>query len=247
MGILRILKLFDQNQIEKKLVSFDIKNLREVINGSNKVFLCEMSNGNDETIYAIYKPIKGERPLRDFLIGDLPSRELAAYKISKYFGWPNLPPLIIKNGPFGKGSFQLFINHDPNKNYFNLYDEFNVDLSYVMIFDFIILNTDRKAGSVIQDKNNNIWAIDQALTFNPYTRLKTVMFEFNNMNLEEKILSQIEKFFLELNNEKKIFHSLKNLISKQEMESLIERTEKLVIARKIPELDRDYNIPYPLI
>ena len=127
-----------------------------------------------------YKPLRGERPLVDFFTGNLFSREKAAYEISKFFGWPSLPPLIIREGPYGLGSFQLFIKHNPKENYFTLYESHKEDLKKVIIFDFIILNTDRKAGSIILDDSNEIWAIDQALTFNPYTRFRTVMFEFNN-------------------------------------------------------------------
>ena len=97
---------------EKKLKQFSVKGIKEVFNGSNRVFLCEMvDESSEKKILSIYKPIKGERPLRDFFVGNLCSRELAAYEISKQLGWPNLPPLVNRDGPFGFGSFQMFIDH----------------------------------------------------------------------------------------------------------------------------------------
>jgi len=236
-----------KQEIESKLRTFSINSIREVINGSNKVFLCEMLGDDNEKLLSIYKPIKGERPLGDFFIGNLSSRELASYEISKYFEWPNLPPLIIREGPFGFGSFQKFIDHDPNNNYFNLFDEYQKDLSLVIIFDSIILNTDRKAGSIILDEGKNIWAIDQALTFNPYTRLRTVMFEFNKMKIDKKNLLQIERFIFELETQKNIFCKLVNLISEKEIISLIERSKILLKDKKISELDPYSNVPYPLV
>tara|TARA_Y100001970_G_scaffold293995_1_gene445496 strand:+ start:21730 stop:22446 length:717 start_codon:yes stop_codon:yes gene_type:complete len=233
--------------IEKKLFDFSVKSIREIKNGSNKVFLCELLGDNDEKMLSIYKPIRGERPLRDFFVGNLSSRELAAYEISKFLGWPNLPPLVIKEGPFGEGSFQKFIDHDPKNNYFNLFKDFHEQLKLVMIFDSIILNTDRKAGSIILDDKNKIWAIDQALTFNPFTRLRTVMFEYNKMEIPERILSEIKLLIQDLENQKELFMKLSKLISEEEVESLIERSKLIHRKKIIPELDPYVNVPYPLI
>ena len=117
----------------------------------------------------------------------------------------------------------------------------------IIIFDFIILNTDRKAGSIILDNKNKIWAIDQALTFNPYTRFRTVMFEFNKMKIKEKILFQIKKFIKDLETQNNLYLKLSSLITEQEIISLIERSKLLLENEKIPTLDPYSNVPYPLI
>ena len=233
---------------EKKLKQFSVKGIKEVFNGSNRVFLCEMIDESSEKKFlSIYKPIKGERPLRDFFVGNLCSRELAAYEISKQLGWPNLPPLVNRDGPFGFGSFQMFIDHDPKYNYFNLFDEFQKQLKEVIFFDHIILNTDRKAGSIILDANKQIWAIDQALTFNPYTRISTVMFEYNKMRIDDFLLSQVEKLLKTLERKEELLKILTELLSQEEIESLIARIKKLLKDRRLPELDPYINVPYPLV
>ena len=233
---------------EKKLKQFSVKGIKEVFNGSNRVFLCEMvDESSEKKILSIYKPIKGERPLRDFFVGNLCSRELAAYEISKQLGWPNLPPLVNRDGPFGFGSFQMFIDHDPKYNYFNLFDGFQKQLKEVIFFDHIILNTDRKAGSIILDDKKQIWAIDQALTFNPYTRIRTVMFEFNNMKIDDFLLSQVEKLLRIFERKEELFKILIELLSQEEIESLIARIKKLLKDRRLPELDPYINVPYPLV
>ena len=233
---------------EKKLKQFSVKGIKEVFNGSNRVFLCEMvDESSEKKILSIYKPIKGERPLRDFFVGNLCSRELAAYEISKQLGWPNLPPLVNRDGPFGFGSFQMFIDHEPKYNYFNLFDGFQKQLKEVIFFDHIILNTDRKAGSIILDDKKQIWAIDQALTFNPYTRIRTVMFEFNNMKIDDFLLSQVEKLLRIFERKEELFKILIELLSQEEIESLIARIKKLLKDRRLPELDPYINVPYPLV
>ena len=236
----------DNSFIEKQLELFKIKNIREVFNGSNQVFLCEMVD-EEKDFFSIYKPIKGEKPLRDFFSGNLCYREKAAYEISKFFLWPNLPPLVIREGPFGLGSFQKFITHDPKENYFTLYDEYKVNLLFVAIFDFLILNTDRKAGSILVDNEKKIWSIDQALTFNPYTRFRTVMFEFNNHSIDTEILIKVSELLEKIENKKEIFKILLNWISEDEIESLKKRCQTLINYKKLPKLDPYYNVPYPLI
>ena len=246
MVILRILKLSELEFSENKLINYKIKAVNEIYEGSNRVFLCELES-EKQTFLSVYKPLRGERPLVDFFTGNLFSREKAAYEISKFFGWPSLPPLIIREGPYGLGSFQLFIKHNPKENYFTLYESHKEDLKKVIIFDFIILNTDRKAGSIILDDSNEIWAIDQALTFNPYTRFRTVMFEFNNSEISVKQIKQIKKLVYEIENKEKIYLILSELISEEEIISLISRCKELIHHKKLPILDPNTNVPYPLI
>ena len=232
--------------LENKLQKFEVKGIREIYQGSNRVFLCELVN-DEEKILSVYKPLKGEKPLVDFFSGNLYSREKAAYEISKFLDWPNLPPLVIREGPYGIGSFQKYIIHDQKENYFTLFESHKENLLKVIVFDFIILNTDRKAGSIILDENENIWSIDQALTFNPYTRFRTVMFEFSNQQIEEKIIQKVKQLSNELKNKAKIFKDLEKLISYEEMDYLITRCEELIKNKKLPILDPNYNVPYPLI
>ena len=142
------------NSLENKLQKFEVKGIREIYQGSNRVFLCELVN-DEEKILSVYKPLKGEKPLVDFFSGNLYSREKAAYEISKFLDWPTLPPLVIREGPYGIGSFQKYIIHDQKENYFTLFESHKENLLKVIVFDFIILNTDRKAGSIILDENES--------------------------------------------------------------------------------------------
>ena len=61
---------------------------------------------------AVYKPIRGERPLDDFPDGTLGYREVAAYLVSQAIGWNIVPPTILRDGPLGAGMVQLWIDID---------------------------------------------------------------------------------------------------------------------------------------
>ena len=54
----------------------------------------------------------GERPLWDFPEGTLAGRELSAYLVSRAAGWDVVPPTVYRDGPFGPGMCQLWIDAD---------------------------------------------------------------------------------------------------------------------------------------
>ena len=85
---------------------------------SNATFLAEVALAGTRTL-AVYKPERGERPLWDFPRG-LYKRELAAWHLSQAFGWGLVPLTIERDGPYGEGSFQLFIDADFEQHYFTL-------------------------------------------------------------------------------------------------------------------------------
>ncbi len=247
MDILKMSKLNEKYiDLETKLLNFHIKSTEEFKRGSNHIFLCKMSNLK-ENFYAIYKPKIGEKPLRDFKYGSLYKREIASYEISKFLNWPKLPPIVIRDGIYGEGSFQFYIPHDPSNNYFDLYEKYKKELELVALFDLIILNTDRKAGSILIDEDMQIWSIDQALSFNSYTRIRTVMFEYNNRLIQDKQIKEIKILIDNLESESILLNSLNDLLDKEEILSLLKRCKQIVNYKFFPDLDPYYNVPYPLI
>lgn len=58
----------------------------------------------------VYKPISGEKPLWDFPSRTLGLRETASYLVSAHGGLDVVPPTVLRDGPFGPGSLQLWVN-----------------------------------------------------------------------------------------------------------------------------------------
>ena len=97
---------------------------------------------------AIYKPMRGERPLWDFEPG-LHRREVAAYLLSEALGFGVIPPTVLRDGPLGEGSFQWFVDADHRQHYFTIheqYPELHDRLREIAVLDIIANNTDRKSG-----------------------------------------------------------------------------------------------------
>ncbi|WP_328497384.1 SCO1664 family protein [Streptomyces sp. NBC_00414] len=75
---------------------------------SNAVLLCDVSYEGREAS-CVYKPVAGERPLWDFPDGTLAQREVAAYEVSEATGWGLVPTTVLRDGPYGEGMCQLWI------------------------------------------------------------------------------------------------------------------------------------------
>ena len=159
---------------------------------SNATLLCSITH-DDQTTRAIYKPLKGERPLWDFDPG-LHRREVAAYRLALAMGFDIVPPTVLRDGPFGEGSVQLFVDHDPNVHYFTLIEsrpELHDPLRAMCAFDIVANNTDRKAGHVIVDDRDHVWAIDHGVCFSAEFKLRTVIWEFATEPLSDVVSSAV--------------------------------------------------------
>ena len=120
----------------------------EFLHGSNYTFLVKIKPGEGEPFLAVYKPQEGERILWDFPNNTLAHREVAAYLVGQGLGLNFVPPTIYRDdGPFGPGSVQLFIEHDPNYHYFNFSKDDFQRLRPVVLFDLLVNYADRKGES----------------------------------------------------------------------------------------------------
>ena len=119
---------------------------------SNATFLVDVeAQGElDFPVQAVYKPVRGERRLWDFPPG-LHKRERACFVLSEALGWGLVPPTIIRDGPLGEGSLQLFVLADFEHHYFTIrqIDSLGLPLRRLCAFDFVSNATDRKSGHVL--------------------------------------------------------------------------------------------------
>ena len=142
----------------------------------------------------IYKPLRGERPLWDFEPG-LHRREVAAYHLSEAMGLDLVPPTVLRDGPYGEGSVQWFVDVDHRQHYFTIHEErpdLHDTLRAVALFDLLANNTDRKSGHVLIDGDDHIWGIDHGLCFAADFKLRTVVWEFGGEPIDEALIDAIQ-------------------------------------------------------
>ena len=214
--------------------------------GSNHTFLIEV-NLQGECLEAVYKPIKGEKPLWDFPSGTLAKREVAAYLISEALGWGLVPPTVLRNGPYGLGSVQLFVDFAPEGHYFNFTDIEKEICRSVAAFDYVINNADRKGGHIVRSDNGTIQLIDHGVCFHCEEKLRTVLWDFAGERLSERICSDIRDLAVSINVSGKLRDELSQLLSMSEIKALSGRATGLVASGCLPQPGLDYNYPWPIL
>ena len=168
----------DAHDIEAILVRADVRGLDLLPSGSNYVFVMALDDDTAGAGIAIYKPERGEAPLHDFPDGTLYRRERAAYLVSEALGWRLVPPTVVRDGPHGVGTAQLFIEHQARGSYFSMKDSRVAELRRMATFDAFINNADRKGGHCLDGRDGRVWGIDHGLTFHRQDKLRTVIWDW---------------------------------------------------------------------
>jgi len=215
---------------------------------SNYTFLATLKNKDESELLAIYKPGEGERPLWDFPDRTLAQREFASYLVSQLLGWPSIPATILRDGPHGPGSVQLFVEAEYEAHYFNMRDTpgFTEDFRRIALFDYIVNNADRKGGHCIKGKQGKIWAIDHGLTFHTDPKLRTVIWDFCDEPVPDDLLTDLARL-QKLLQDTPLCQIMTGLINRRELESFKRRINHLVSTGQFPPLRRGRNMPFPPI
>lgn len=220
---------------------------------SNYTFLMRACKEGKE-VEAVYKPQQGERPLWDFAQGTLCLRERAAYLVSAALGWDIVPHTILRDGPHGFGSLQLFINHDPEKHYFTFEGSatHRQQLQQIALFDILINNADRKSGHVLLEQLDDLatpgrlWAIDHGVSFHTDYKLRTVIWEFTGLPLPKDLIADLKLFQERLcSRTHSLYTELKALLTSFELTVLQRRVEKLIKDPVFPEPGPGRHYPWP--
>jgi Phosphatidylinositol 3- and 4-kinase len=220
----------------------------EFIWGSNYTFLAEVCQ-NGYIIQSVYKPSRGERPLWDFPPSSLARREAAAYLVSNAIGWNFVPPTVYrKHAPIGPGSLQLYIEHDPEVNYFNMTRSDRQSLRPVVLFDLLVNNADRKGSHLLFDQNHHLWLIDHGICFHAEDKLRTVIWDFVGEPIPNNLRDDLCNFRHLLQPGNNFFNELRALLKSQEVSALLARLEHLISLDCFPEPEPDQrSFPWPLV
>ncbi len=215
--------------------------------GSNYTFLAEVDHGG-ETLQAVYKPAKGERPLWDFPHGTLAAREVAAYLTAREIGWDFIPPTVLRSeGPAGAGSLQLYVDADPERHYFTMSDSDKQRLRPVALLDVIMNNADRKGGHVLLGSDDHIWLIDHGLCFHEEPKLRTVIWDFAGERVPEALLDLVRGYRDRLQPGSRLWHSYCDLLSEGEVAALVVRVDDLLRHKRFPAEAPGRPYPWPLV
>ncbi|HCA84385.1 MAG TPA: SCO1664 family protein [Streptomyces sp.] len=238
---------------------------------SNAVLQCSVER-DGERAACVYKPIAGERPLWDFPDGNLAQREVAAYELSRATGWDLVPPTVLRDGPYGRGMCQLWIDADPETALLALveHDEpgpgwkavgfadvgegrtallvhaDDARLRRLAVLDAVINNGDRKGGHLLPTRGGHLYAIDHGVTFNADDKLRTLLWGWAGEPLPQEAVEVLERLAAGLAPDGPLAARLGELITPAETGAVRERVARLLSTRRHPEPSGAWPaIPWP--
>lgn len=194
---------------------------------------------------AIYKPTLGERPLDDFPDGTLAHREVAAWHVSEASGWGIVPPTILREGPFGEGMVQAFVEADPEVDVVAMVVEDDVRLRRMAVLDAVMNNTDRKGGHILPvDGGRHVYGVDHGVCFSPVPKLRTVLWGWRGTPLGPDEIDGLDRIRVGLDGS--LADTLAGLLSRAEIRATARRTDAMLASGRFPFPSPDWPaIPWP--
>jgi hypothetical protein len=227
----------------------EIEIVGRLLGSSNHAMLCRVrlvcpEPGETIVLEAVYKPTAGERPLDDFPDGTLSHREVAAFLVSEAIGWSVVPPTIRRDGPFGDGSLQLWIDIDPAVDIVGMVVEDDRRLRRIAVFDAAVNNTDRKGGHLLPVAGGHVFGVDHGVTFSTVPKLRTVLWGWRGRPLAADERAGLTRLAEALRGE--LARDLAGLLSRAEIAATRRRVDRLLETGRFPQPRPDWPaIPWP--
>ncbi len=197
----------------------------------------------EKSIPVIYKPVAGERPLWDFPDGNLAQREFAAYRISELGKFSVVPPTVLRDGPFGVGMVQQWIDIDEEVDLAEFYRTDDPRLRKLALFDAVINNTDRKIGHLLPTVEGDLRGCDHGVTFHEEDKLRTVLWQWADKPLTEEEKAILQDLLQVLQKDPS---EILELITEDEFDALVMRIQRLLEQERFPSPSEDWPaVPWP--
>jgi uncharacterized repeat protein (TIGR03843 family) len=200
-------------------------------------------------LLAVWKPTRGERPLFDFPVGTLGRREVAAHLVSEAFGWGIVPPTLLRDGPYGEGMLQQWIDVDPDADVIGMVNGDDPRLRRVSVFDAVVNNTDRKAGHLLPVAGGHLYAVDHGVTFSVVPKLRTVLWAWEGEPFDADELAGlrlVREALGSVASPGSLARGLAELLFAGEIEATRARVDELFATGRFPSPSPDWPaIPWP--
>jgi len=216
-----------------------------LVDASNATLYCTIRLGQQRA-NCVYKPVAGERPLWDFPDGTLAGREVAAYVVSRAAEFDVVPPTVMRDGPFGPGMCQLWIEHDPSVDLIALSRRTDhAGLRDMAAFDAVVNNADRKIGHLLPVPGGHLYGCDHGVCFAEDYKLRTVLWQWRGKSLPRRSVEALRRLNA-LISDGSLLTSLRGLLADAELDALRIRVETLLKHRVHPFPPTDWPaIPWP--
>jgi len=173
----------DEAAVLALLAEGDIELEGRLVDASNATLFGTVSRG-EAGLHVVYKPVRGERPLWDFPDGTLAGREVSARLVSVAGGFDVVPPTVLRDGPFGPGMVQMWVEVDERVDVERLVrSRTDTRLRRMALFDAVVNNGDRKGGHLLPTAEGHLYGCDHGVTFHVEDKLRTLLWQWRGVAL----------------------------------------------------------------
>ncbi len=192
----------------------------------------------------VYKPVAGERPLWDFPDGTLAGREYSAYLVSQATGWRIVPPTVLRDGPFGSGMVQLWIDVDDGVDLPAFVRRDEPALRRMAVFDAVVNNADRKGGHILPTPDGHVYGVDHGICFSVDPKLRTLLWRWAGKQLTAEALEVLQRMADDLRGD--LGEQLHEHLTRAEVRRTQQRVAELLRTGRHPEPTGDWPaLPWP--
>jgi hypothetical protein len=226
----------------------EIEIVGRLVQASNVTLLVAVHGdvpGRGRTVAAaVYKPIRGERPLWDFPDGTLAHREVAAFIVSQASGWDVVPPTVFRDdAPVGPGMLQLWVEVRQDADVVEQIRAADPRLRRIALFDAVVNNADRKAGHLLVREDGVVQGVDHGVTFSVDPKLRTVLWGWRGKKLADREMDSLALLVRAL---PRLQGLLEPHLAADELASTRTRIEDLIRAGSFPQPHPDWPaVPWP--
>jgi len=219
-----------------------------LLSASNATFFCLVAGsvaGRGAIVAScVYKPTRGERPLYDFPDETLSCREVAAFAVSEASGWEVIPPTVLRDGPFGPGMVQLWIEVDEATGPDGLLASDNAALRRMAVLDVVLNNADRKGGHLLPLPDGRVMGCDNGLCFSVEPKLRTVLWRWRGTPLTDEERTTLRDLRRQLDGA--LGDELRLLLDDEEVAATSGRIDALLAAGHLPRPNPNRPaVPWP--
>jgi hypothetical protein len=192
----------------------------------------------------VYKPVVGERPLWDFPDGTLAGREISAHLVSEATGWRVVPPTVLRDGPFGPGMVQLWMDADPEIELTEFVRRDLPELRRMAVFDAVVNNADRKGGHIIPMADGHVYGVDHGICFSAEPKLRTLLWRWAGKPLPVEALAVLERLDEQLRGD--LGEQLHEHLTRREVRRTQQRVAELLRTQVHPQPSGEWPaLPWP--
>ena len=214
-----------------------------LLDASNVTLLGTIRNAEFEGV-CVYKPVAGERPLWDFPDGTLAGREISAYLVSAATGWDVVPPTTLREGPFGPGMVQLWIDGDESVDMPTFVRRDDAGLRRMAVFDAVVNNADRKGGHIIPTPEGHVYGVDHGVCFSVDPKLRTLLWRWAGKKLPDDAVAVLERLADDLRGD--LGEQLHEHLTRREVRCTQQRVADLLRTGRHPEPSGEWPaLPWP--